>query len=109
MLNYHDASIQRFDISMVPGEWHIALSVTVEGRGIVVTFDRIWWIGVHGLAMISNESQVDWIDDTGWDGVPENCRFERGGYRAYTIQLISGSKLIVVAQAIIECPVSGTE
>lgn len=102
MMNYHDAVIQRIDISMVPGKWHVSLSVTVEGQGVVVTFEQIWWVGIHGLGMVINETKVISIEETGWYEVPTNCHCENGGYTVYAIQLSSGSKLVVVAQAIIE-------
>lgn len=104
MMNYHDAVIHRLDIIMVPGEWQVALSVTVEGKGVVVTFENIWWVGVHGLGMVANETQVISIEETGWYEVPANCHYENGGYTVYAIQLSSGSKLVVVARAIIETP-----
>jgi hypothetical protein len=67
-----------------------------------VSFDSIWWIGVDGLGMVANERQVYSIEEAPWDQVPVNCRYEQGGYTVYAIQMASGSRIIVVAKALIE-------
>ena len=102
MLDYHDAKICRMAITMTPGNWDVALDLLVQGRDVKVTFEAIWWVGVHGLGMVANEEQIYSIMETSWDEVPANCRYEAGGNKTFEIQCSSGSKILVVAGKLIE-------
>lgn len=100
--SYHDALVRQMCVTMVPGQWKAELDLTIEGIDVKVSFDSVWWVGVHGLGMVANEEQLYSINETSWDDVPTNCRYEAGGYKVFEIQAASGSRILVVAGRLID-------
>ncbi len=101
--DYHDATIRQIAITMAPGKrWDVKFDLRNMEHEVTIAFVNIWWVGVHGLGMISNEGEIDSIMETSWDEVPAVYRYLEGGYKVFEIKTCSGSRILVAAKELIE-------